>query len=86
MWECVAAGLPIVVNADLEGGKHVVVPGVTGELAPPERFREFMEQVLANRDGYRPREHFEEHWDTETMLESYLSFFERMGWTRPASS
>ena len=86
MWECVAAGLPLVVNADIKGGKHVVVPGVTGELAAPDRFREVMQQALANRDRYRPREYFEQHWDTETMLESYLAFFTRMGWTRPGSS
>ena len=64
MWECVAAGLPIVVNEDIVGGKHLVVPGVTGELAPPDRFREVMEEVLAERDSYRPREHFESEWDT----------------------
>src|SRR4051794_8207248 len=47
MWECVAAGLPIVVNERIAGGRHLVVPGVTGELARPERFRETMEQVIA---------------------------------------
>jgi hypothetical protein len=26
------------------------------------------------------------NWDTVTMLDGYLSFFERMGWTRPALS
>lgn len=85
MWECVAAGLPIVVNEAIAGGKHVVVPGVTGELAAPERFRDVMEEVLANRQRYRPREHFERHWDTLATLEGYLSFFARMGWTRPCS-
>lgn len=86
MWECVAAGLPLVVNADIAGGKHVVVPGVTGELAAPQRFRAVMEQVLANLARYRPREHFERHWDTLTTLESYLAFFARMGWMRPTCS
>ena len=86
MWECVAAGLPIVMNARIAGGKHLVVPGVTGELAAPERFRAVMEQVLADRDRYRPREHFERHWDTVALIESYLAFFERMGWRRPACS
>ena len=86
MWECVAAGLPLVVNADLAGGKHVVVPGVTGELAAPDRFREVMQQVLANRDRYHPREHLEKHWDTVSMLESYLAFFTRMGWTQAPAS
>ena len=59
------------------------MPGVTGELAPPRRFREVMEHVLADRARYRPREHFERAWDTVATLESYLAFFERMGWTRP---
>jgi glycosyltransferase involved in cell wall biosynthesis len=82
MWECVAAGLPIVVNEDIVGGKHLVVPGVTGELAPPQRFREVMEAVLARRDSYRPREHFESEWDTVSTIESYLDFFVQMGWSR----
>jgi hypothetical protein len=85
MWECVAAGLPIVVNANIAGGRHVVVPGVTGELAPPDRFRSVMEQVLADRDRYDPRAHFERTWDTIAMLEGYLAFFERMGWSRPTA-
>jgi hypothetical protein len=86
MWECVAAGLPIVVNAEIVGGRHLVVPGVTGELAPPERFREVMEHVLANRESYRPRDHFEQHWDTVETIDRYLSFFERMGWARERCS
>ena len=82
MWECVAAGLPIVVNAEIMGGKHLVVPGVTGELAPPSRFREVMEEVLERCDSYRPREHFESEWDTVATIEGYLDFFEQMGWAR----
>ena len=82
MWECVAAGLAIVVNQDILGGKHLIVPGVTGELAPPGRFREVMEEVLARRDSYRPREHFEREWDTLATIEGYLDFFEQMGWAR----
>lgn len=81
LWECVAAGLPIVVNRAIEGGRHVVVPGVTGELAPERKFRSVMEAVLAKREMYRPRQYFETHWDTVTLLESYLRFFARMGWT-----
>jgi glycosyltransferase involved in cell wall biosynthesis len=80
MWECVAAGLPIVVNEAIAGGKHLVVPGVTGELAPAESFREAIGHVLARLDAYRPREHFEEHWDTLRVLDGYLEFFRRMGW------
>ncbi|GMU78507.1 MAG: hypothetical protein AMXMBFR46_13020 [Acidimicrobiia bacterium] len=81
MWECVAAGLPIVVNDAIEGGRHVVVPGVTGELASEERFLEVMRAVLTDRPHYSPREHFLAHWDTVTLLERYLAFFRRMGWT-----
>jgi glycosyltransferase involved in cell wall biosynthesis len=80
MWECVAAGLPIVVNKRILGGRHVVVPGVTGELAGERNFRDVMTKVLRNRDSYRPREYFEKHWDTITLLHSYFSFFVRMGW------
>jgi hypothetical protein len=82
MWECVAAGLPIVVNREIAGGKHLVMPGVTGELARPERLREVMEKVLATRDSYQPREPFENEWDTVSMIDSYLDFFEQMGWAR----
>jgi glycosyltransferase involved in cell wall biosynthesis len=82
MWECVATGLPIVINEHIVGGKHLIVPGVTGELAPPDRFREVMEEVLVRRDSYRPREHFESEWDTISMIEGYLDFFEQMGWGR----
>ena len=80
MWECVAAGLPIVVNAAIEGGKHVVVPGLTGELAPEDSFVDVMRTVLATRHSYAPREYFVEHWDTVRLIEGYLSFFQRSGW------
>jgi glycosyltransferase involved in cell wall biosynthesis len=84
MWECVAAGLPIVVNANIRGGRHLVVPGVTGELAAPEDFRAVMVRVLADRDRYRPREYFMAHWNPRTILERYVAFFQRMGWRPPS--
>jgi hypothetical protein len=86
MWECVAAGLPIVMNARIKGGQHLVVPGVTGELASPDEFGEVMKRVVAKRDSYRPREYFLEQWDTVETLDSYIDFFHRMGWNpaRPA--
>jgi len=83
MWECVAAGLPIVVNERIEGGEHVVVPGVTGELAAPAQFTDVMRRVLDQRSEYKPREYFEQQWDTVDLIETYLSFFEAMGWKRP---
>ena len=79
MWECVAAGLPIVVNRNIRGGKHLVVPGVTGELADEDEFGDAMEHVLANRHTYRPREYFREHWDTVAWTERYLAFIRTMG-------
>jgi hypothetical protein len=79
LWECVAAGMPIVVNSEIAGGKHVVVPGVTGELAAPDEFADAMAHVHANRAGYRAREHHDEHWETERLLADQLAFFERMG-------
>lgn len=80
MWECVAAGLPIVVNEKICGGKHLVIPGVTGEFASEENYYDVMKYVLTNLDSYKPREYFMEHWDTITTIEKYLSFFIRMGW------
>ncbi len=81
MWECVAAGLPIVMNDAIAGGKHLVVPGVTGELASETEFRDVMRGVLANRSAYSPRDYFEANWDTITLIEGYLAFFREMGWT-----
>ena len=80
MWECVAAGLPIVVNENIRGGKHLVVSGVTGELASEEDFGDVMRDVAAHRESYAPRAYFEEHFDTVKILEGYVRFFERMGW------
>lgn len=80
MWECVATGLPIVVNRAIRGGRHLVVPGVTGELADEQDFYQVMLYVLARRDRYQPREYFEANWDTVGILDSYLSFFRKMGW------
>jgi Glycosyl transferases group 1 len=80
MWECVAAGLPIVVNAAIAGGKHLVVPGITGELTAEDEFLDAMRSVLAKRDQYSPREYFEANWDTVTWIERYLAFFVEMGW------
>jgi len=79
-WECVAAGLPIVINDNIQGGKHLLVPGVTGEFAGEANFLTVMRQVLANLDAYKPREFFVQNWDTVSVLESYLSFFRKMGW------
>lgn len=81
LWECIAAGLPIVVNANIVGGKHAVVPGVTGEFAAPEDFRAVMQGVLRKRGAYHPREYFLAHADTPGLLNAYLGFFRRMGWS-----
>ena len=81
MWECVAAGLPIVMNENIRGGKHLVVPGVTGEFASEKNFYQVIRYVLANLDSYRPRQYFEEHWDTVATIEKYLAFFRQMGWS-----
>jgi len=80
MWECVACDLPIVVNSAIEGGCHVVEPGITGELAASDSFAPVMREVMAKLGDYRPRQWLMEHWDTEAMLERYLSFFREMGW------
>ena len=80
MWECVAAGLPIVINEAIAGGKHLLVPGVTGEFASEASFAQTMRRVIDERDRYRPREYFETHWDTIAMIERQLEFFRAMGW------
>jgi len=80
MWECVAAGMPIVINENIVGGKHLVVPGVTGEFATEANFHDVMKQVLMNLESYKPREYFIENWDTLSVIEQYLSFFRKMGW------
>ena len=80
MWECVAADLPIVVNREIRGGKHLVVPGVTGELSDPDQLLRTMRYVLEHRDRYRPREYLLDTWDTVAITEGYLEFFARMGW------
>lgn len=85
MWECVAGGLPIVVNENIRGGKHLVVSGVTGELASEDDFGDVMRHVVAHRESYAPRKYFETHWDTVDTLESYVRFFQRMGWRAPGS-
>jgi len=81
MWECVAAGLPIVVNEAIAGGKHLVVPGITGELAAEADFLPVLRHVLARRDDYAPRAYLEERWDTLTVIRRYLAFFRSLGWT-----
>ena len=81
MWECVAAGLPIVVNENIDGGQHLVVPGVTGEFASEGGFREAIDHLLAHGHTYRPYEYFDSHWNTIEMLDRYLEFFQTMGLT-----
>jgi len=81
-FECVAAGLPIILNQNLRGGKQLVVPGITGEIASETNYYEAMCHVLSNLHNYRPREYFEEHWDTVETLNRYLWFFEKMGWKK----
>lgn len=79
MWECVAAGLPIVVNENIAGGRHVVVPGITGEFSSERDFRTSIFRLSDRHEAYRPREYFEEHWSTINTLNSYLQFFRKMG-------
>ena len=79
MWECVAAGLPIVANENIAGGKHLVVSGVTGELASEDGFSAAMRLLLEQRNSYRPREYFEQNWGTIETLERYFDFFQRTG-------
>ena len=86
MWECVAAGLPIVVNENIRGGKHLVVSGVTGELASEGEFGDAMRHVVAHRESYSSRKYFEERWDTVEVLESYVRFFRQMGWRASGNS
>lgn len=81
MWECVAAGLPVVVNENIRGGQHLVIPGVTGEFASEEGFREAIENLLAHRHSYRPGDYFQSHWNTIETLDRYLDFFQTMGLT-----
>ena len=82
MWECVAAGLPIVVNENICGGKHLVVSGITGEFAGEDNFYDMMRHVLKNIDSYHPAEYFQEHWGTVKILEDQISFFRRMGFNK----
>ncbi len=81
MWECVAVGLPIVVNENILGGRHLVIPGITGEFASECGFREAINHVLAHRHSYCPSEYFQSHWNTVEMLDRYLEFFQTMGLT-----
>lgn len=80
MWECVAAGLPIVINENIAGGKHLIAPGITGEFASENNFYDIMKYVLRNLNSYKPREYFLENWDTILTIKKYLSFFRKMGW------
>ena len=82
MWECVAAGLPIVVNENILGGKHLVVSGITGEFAREHNFYDVMQHVLKNIDSYQPAKYFQDNWDTEKILVDYLSFFQKMGFNK----
>lgn len=80
MWECVAAGLPIVVNENILGGHHLVVPGVTGEFASESDFGVVMRRTIDRRNDYKPREYFDQHWSTAAVLDEYLDFLRRHGW------
>ena len=79
MWECVACDLPIVVNEFIEGGRHVVAPGITGELAHPDAFADVMSAVAQGFEHYSPRNYLLEHWGTIDTLDAYLAFFDKMG-------
>lgn len=68
------------MNKNILGGHHLVVPGETGEFAAEDIFGEVMQEVLHHRGQYSPRQYFEETWDTESVLESYLEFFVKNGW------
>jgi glycosyltransferase involved in cell wall biosynthesis len=81
MWECLAADVPIIVNEGIAGGRHVVVPGVTGEFATADTLVKVIEQVLADRANYSPRRHLLENWGTVRTIDRYLDFFGEMGWT-----
>jgi len=79
MWECVATGLPIVVNKTIRGGKHLVIPGITGEFADRKTFYPTMRKILDNIHTYKPREYFMGHWNALDTLEKYVNFFRKTG-------
>jgi len=80
MWECVAAGLPIIMNQNIHGGKHLVIEGVTGELANHKNYYNKMKHALDNLDKYNCREYFLEHFDPIETIKKYLDFFKKNGW------
>ncbi len=60
--ESLANGLPVVVNQNILGGWHNVIPGVTGEFFNDENDVEnAVRKVTSNIERYKPREWFFEN-------------------------
>jgi len=60
--EALTYNIPILVNENIIGGWHHVVPGVTGEFfTDSTNIKKSISKLMSNYNTYKPREHFIKH-------------------------
>jgi hypothetical protein len=60
--EALCYNMPVLVNENIVGGWHNVIPGVTGEFFTDENnMRPSLDKILKNYDSYTPNKWYVEH-------------------------
>jgi glycosyltransferase involved in cell wall biosynthesis len=78
MLEYMAAGVPVLVNAELRAGLRYVGPKA-GLVCPPAEFARGIAEMLDNLSSYTPRAHFLEHYSRERVVAKFAGILQRAG-------
>ena len=77
--EYMAAGVPVLVNAELMAGARYVGPGA-GLVRGPEDFAAGMAELLDGLDSYAPRAYLLEHHSVDAAVRTFLDILEQAGY------
>ena len=75
--ECMAAGVPVLVNADLRAGTRYVGPKA-GLVRSPEEFHLGIAEMLDNIGRFSPREHLLEHFSRDKTVVKFVGLLEQV--------
>jgi glycosyltransferase involved in cell wall biosynthesis len=76
--EYMAAGVPVLVNANLRAGTRYVGPKA-GLVRTPEDFHFGIAELLDNIERFSPREHLLEHFSRRKAVAKFMSVLEQAG-------
>jgi len=78
--EYMAADVPVLVNAELIGGKRYVGPGA-GLVRTPDQFHLGIVEILDNLHRYSPRAYFLQHFSRDAVVAKFLGLLKQAGFS-----